>query len=159
MRMKPQPRRRETRWGCSQSRPLHEGAAPGKWPLPSKGRGQRSRHCITHRHGRAGRAAGPPRGTGRPATRTPLAPRAERGRGRGSRAASLKRAPGPAGSEVTPRCPSLGPHTQMTSLFCAGPSSRPSAAFPGCSTQARRESGNSWTDAVCGPQDLKNTVE
>lgn len=56
MRMKPRPRQREARWVCSQSHPLDEGTAPGKWPLPSKGRSQRSRRCVslTARPGWAG---------------------------------------------------------------------------------------------------------
>lgn len=67
MRMKPRPLQREACWVCSQPHPLDEGSAPGKWPLPSKGRGQRSRRCVSLT-ARAGRAAGPPRGTGRLAT-------------------------------------------------------------------------------------------
>lgn len=129
-------------------------AAPQQGPQPAL-----TSLCVTHRTaglgGRQGLLAA--RGGWLPELLCPHGQNPAEGEEAGP--ASLKRAPGLAGSEVTLSCPSLGARTQVTSLFCAGPSSRLSAAFTGCSTQAGRESVNSWTDAVCGPQYLKNTVE
>lgn len=124
-------------------------AAPQQGPQPAL-----TSLCVAHR------TAGPGGRQGLLAARGLLCPHGQSpAEGEEAGPASLKRAPGPAGSEVTLRYPSLGARAQVTGLLCAGPSSRLSAAFTGCSTQAGRGSVNPWTDAVCGPQDLKNTVE